>query len=138
MKRIDTVEALRAWLLVEASILLAAVTYLLFTMYGTVHWPLASSAARLADQVREDQLHQVMANPDLRTHPTAEMATRKKAAEDFYLGVSRLFRITGAYRFTGWASFVLGLAAFTGRPRWAGLVSLPFAIFGLATAQTIM
>jgi hypothetical protein len=50
----------------------------------------------------------------------------------------KLMSDTGLYHITGLVSFLLAIFAFFCRPRWVGVIALPFGIYSINLAMVIM
>jgi hypothetical protein len=129
-----------AFPLVVASVLFALATHYLLGLYGTVHWKVAGPSTHLSRQV-----HTLMLNQDADGREIARTISESKTldemakeTEDLHEASTILFQKTGVYRYTGWISLGLAVLAFFRKPRWAGWIALPPALYAVFLSAIMM
>jgi len=108
-------------------------------MYGTVHWPILRSSYRLKSHIekfsKDEKAKQIVTEDD----------TLKRLFDDLP-GISenidtagwKLMRDTAWYHISGLLSFFLAVFTFFCRPRWVGIIALPFGLYSINLAGIIM
>lgn len=129
--------ALASFPFMVASLCLAAATHYCVSLYGVVHWKVAGPATHLSGSVLELQLRQ---SAEEGQGVADRMALERMQDETRKLrdGVMSLMRKTGIYSRTGWLSLAFAVVTFFGRPRWAGWIALPPALYAVFLSCIIM
>lgn len=126
---------LQAFPFMVASLFLSIATHCLLSLYGTVHWRVAGPSAHLAGIAHELQ----MRSEDQRRPSDAELICElTNVTKVLATGTASLMRSTGAYHYTGWVALVLAVLTFFGKPRWAGWVALPPALYAAFLTGVMM
>jgi len=126
---------LQSFSFMVVALFLAVTTHCLLLFYGTVHWRIAGPSAHLTSMVLELQMKSSEQQTPYDTKLLDEMT---KETKDLATGTSLLMRNTAAYRYTGWASLVFAIVAFFGKPRWAGWIALPPALYAAFLTEIMM
>jgi|GEM_PF-2731311 len=126
------------WTYVAGSILFALATFNYLSLYGTVHWQITTQSYKL-NKLVNNLVEIKRETPSLQTKEIEKIITAMKhSAETLEDNSWFLMRRTGIYQFTGIMSFLLSMLSFREKPRWIGLISLPFGIWGLIMSMVIM
>jgi hypothetical protein len=111
----------------------------LLSMYSTVHWPILTSSYNLKSHIEniseDEKANQiVMENENLRKF----FDDLPNISDKIHTAGWELMGKTGLYHLTGLFSFLLAIFTFFCRPRWVGIIALPFGIYSLSLAAIIM
>ena len=111
----------------------------LLSMYSSVHWPILTSSSILKvhiDSISKDEgaKQLVMKNDNLKKlfDDLPNISEKIDKAGWILLGDA------GWYHLTGIVSFILVIFSFFCRPRWVGIIALPFGLYSLILASIIM
>jgi cell division protein FtsL len=128
---------LSPWPFAVASLLLAVLTVYLVRVYSIVHWEIMSQETRLRleiqDLITESRTDgsevRVPSNAIERLEQLLERSDSPSGTVLFYLEI---------YHLTGVAAAICSAVALLRKPRWVGIVSLPFGLLGLYAAAVVM
>lgn len=128
------------WPFVSAAILFALVTPNYLGLYGYGHWSVTQTAFRI--EVESEKLTNVIYPKvvDESAKKDIEMLSKsmKDSSNKLKKAGSKIMGSGTVYHFTGLFSLVFTAFAFTCKPRWAGILSLPFSVYAMKYFFIIM
>ncbi len=132
-----TFRTLSPWPFAVASLLLVALTVYLVHVYAIVHWQIISQEIRLRleieDLIAESRTDgsevQLPSDAIERLEQLLKRSDSPSGTVLFYLEI---------YHVTGVAAAICSAVALLRKPRWVGIVSLPFGLLGLYLAAAVM
>jgi hypothetical protein len=113
------------WPFVVVSIALTIATHFLFSLYGTIHWQIWVPSAAVSSLTDSLAANEVAAENQKRILLMKESSAKISKASGRLLGTLEIHRLLGL------GSAVSVLMAIQRRPRWAGLIALPFALYAV-------
>ena len=114
-------------------------TYLL-GLYGIVHWQVMRPSIQLEMDIKSlaSQSSTSQKKSSGENDRTEILERMKRYSKDLSAASSSLMKRTATYHITGIVSLLFTVVAFLGKPRWAGLVSLPFSLYAASLFFIIM
>jgi Flp pilus assembly protein TadB len=128
------------WPFVVASLFLAVATHYLYGLYGIVHWQVMRPSIRLEMDIKSlaSQSSASQKKSSAENDWNEILERMKRYSKDLSAASSSLMKRTATYHITGIVSLLFTAVAFLGKPRWAGLVSLPFSFYAAFLSFIIM
>jgi hypothetical protein len=128
------------WPFVVAAILFAVVTPNYLSLYGYGHWSVTQTAFILevdSEKLTNEIIPKVTAVGT--KNEIAQISERlKHHSDELKEAGGKIMGSGAAYHLTGLISLLFTAFAFACRPRWAGIISLPFGLYAMKYFFIIM
>jgi len=108
-------------------------------MYGTVHWPILNASYDLKSHIerisKDEKANRILKENDNLRRLFDDLPG---ISEKIHKAGWKLMRDTAWYHISGLLSFILAVFTFFCRPRWVGILALPFGRCSFYLAGIIM
>jgi hypothetical protein len=129
------------WLLVTIAIILSLITPCLLDLYGVGHWPIMQTAYVLEGEAKalsSEVIPSIQGDDKVRKKALGIAEQLNESSKKLKRAGAVIMRAGALYHLTALVSFLCTAFAFFFRPRWGGLISLPFSLFAMIFFFVIM